>query len=82
MVSIRHNNLRLVIYPNDHGPPHVHVVGPDFEVKVDLHSLEIMSTRQPRIKVSSAKRARARRAVASEQALLWKLWRAMHETTI
>jgi hypothetical protein len=36
MASLRYQNLRLVIYPNDHGPPHVHVVGPGFEVKVNL----------------------------------------------
>ena len=27
-------NLRIVIYPNDHLPPHVHVIGPDGEVRV------------------------------------------------
>jgi len=36
MSSIRVNALRLVIYPNDHGPPHVHVLGPGWELKVRL----------------------------------------------
>jgi hypothetical protein len=27
---------RVVIYPNDHGPPHVHVLGPGWEMKVRL----------------------------------------------
>jgi hypothetical protein len=36
MSSIRVNALRLVIYPNDHGPPHVHVLDPGWELKVRL----------------------------------------------
>ena len=36
MSSIRVNALRLVIYPNDHGPPHVHGLGPGWELKVRL----------------------------------------------
>ena len=36
MAAIRVNALRLVIYPNDHGPPHVHVMGPGWELKVRL----------------------------------------------
>lgn len=30
-------NLRVVIYPNDHRPAHVHVVGPDGEAVFILH---------------------------------------------
>jgi hypothetical protein len=36
MASMRVKSLRLVIYPNDHGPPHVHVLGPGWEMKVRL----------------------------------------------
>lgn len=28
--------LRIVVYPNDHGPPHVHVLGRDWSVKIEL----------------------------------------------
>jgi len=28
---IRFNRYRVVIYPNDHRPAHVHVIGPDVE---------------------------------------------------
>jgi hypothetical protein len=41
---LRWKNLRFCIYPRDHGPPHVHVVGPDglnFRVSlIDLRTLE------------------------------------------
>lgn len=30
-------SLRVVIYPNDHRPAHVHVVGPDCEAVFNLH---------------------------------------------
>jgi hypothetical protein len=29
--------LRVVIYPNDHVPEHVHVIGPDCEAVFELH---------------------------------------------
>lgn len=34
--SIRYQQLRLVIYPNDHPPPHTHIIGPGWEMRVRL----------------------------------------------
>ena len=33
----RIDGLRVVIYPNDHRPAHVHVIGGDSEAVFDLH---------------------------------------------
>ncbi len=33
-------NLKLYIYPKDHDPPHVHVVGPDCEARFYILSLK------------------------------------------
>jgi Domain of unknown function (DUF4160) len=33
---LRFRGLRVVIYTNDHWPPHVHVVGPGREAKIAL----------------------------------------------
>jgi hypothetical protein len=33
-------NLRVVIYPKDHEPAHVHVIGPDAEAKFELKNLD------------------------------------------
>lgn len=33
---LRLGGLRVVIYPNDHRPAHVHVIGPDGEAVFDL----------------------------------------------
>ena len=32
--------LRVVIYPNDHRPAHVHVIGADYEMVFHLHCPE------------------------------------------
>jgi hypothetical protein len=34
---LRIGGLRVVIYPNDHSPEHVHVIGPDREAVFELH---------------------------------------------
>jgi Domain of unknown function (DUF4160) len=34
---LRLGALRVTIYPNDHRPAHVHVIGPDREAVFDLH---------------------------------------------
>lgn len=33
-------NLQIRVYPKDHNPPHVHVVGPEAEAKFKLDNLE------------------------------------------
>ncbi len=37
---LRFDGLRVVIYPNDHSPEHVHVIGPDCEAVFELHCPE------------------------------------------
>jgi len=34
---LRFGGLRVVIYPNDHAPGHVHVIGADCEAVFELH---------------------------------------------
>lgn len=34
---LRLDGLRVVIYPNDHSPAHVHVIGADCEAVFELH---------------------------------------------
>jgi hypothetical protein len=78
MVSIKHKKLRLVIYPNDHDPAHVHVVGPDYEVRVNLFNLKLMSTKQTINKVKRSDRIEAIKAVINERQQLLKIWRETH----
>lgn len=37
---LRMGDLRVVIYPNDHRPAHVHVIGSDGEAVFNLHCPE------------------------------------------
>jgi Domain of unknown function (DUF4160) len=37
---LRIGNLRVVIYPNDHRPAHVHVIGPEHEALFYLNCLK------------------------------------------
>lgn len=34
---LRIDGLRVVVYPNDHWPEHIHVLGPDREAVFELH---------------------------------------------
>jgi Domain of unknown function (DUF4160) len=38
MASIKAGSLRLVVYSDDHPPPHAHVLGPGWEIRVELAS--------------------------------------------
>lgn len=39
---LRFWNLRVVIHTKDHKPAHIHVVGPDGEVKFELGSWDVL----------------------------------------
>lgn len=36
-------NLRIMVYTNDHDPAHIHVIGPDGEVRFNLKTWETLS---------------------------------------
>ena len=38
-------NLRVVVYPKDHSPPHFHVLGPDQEAKFGLDAVDCFYSR-------------------------------------
>lgn len=42
---LRFRNIRIFIYPKDHGPPHVHAVGPEAEAKFRIDDLECFFSR-------------------------------------
>lgn len=44
-VIVKFKNIKFYIYPNDHGNPHVHIIGPGAEAKVFIESLEVISSR-------------------------------------
>lgn len=61
--------FRIVMYFDDHNPPHVHVVGPDFAAKLRLSDQEVIAGNIPG-KVEK----RAARYVAENIIQLARLW--------
>ena len=42
---LRTRNLKVKVYPKDHGPPHIHVTGPDQEAKFRIHDLKCLKAK-------------------------------------
>jgi hypothetical protein len=71
---LREAGLRFVVYPNDHEPAHVHVIGPDWEAVVNL-----IDGRLREAIGSGEREARlAVRLVAKRRELLLDAWRRLH----
>ena len=43
----RLNNCNVYVHPGDHAPPHFHALGPDWEVVLDIQTLEIRKGSAP-----------------------------------
>lgn len=71
---LRIDGLRVVIYPNDHSPPHVHVIGPGWVVVIVLAEPAVREA----IGCSEADARRALDLVADHQAALMEAWRRHH----
>ena len=77
MPSIRDGSLRWVVYPNDHPPPHTHVIGPGWEIRIEL-------TQPPSLlSVAGAPKAgeMAKALIGTAQRLvqLRSLWSTLHD---
>ena len=42
-VVLKTKNLKIKIYPKDHRPPHVHILGPGVSAKIEIESLECIA---------------------------------------
>lgn len=75
----REDGFRIVIYPNDHLPRHVHIFRGDGEVIIQLGS----ETEAPMIDqiygdISNRDIAKALRLVQTHQMKLLELWKSIH----
>jgi hypothetical protein len=77
MARIKDNGLNLVVYPNDHLPPHVHVLGPGWEVRMSISGkIELMTiTGNPKLQEI----ALAAEVVSRNRNELKKIWRSLHD---
>ena len=71
---LRVAGLRVVIYPNDHPPAHVHVLGPGWVVVIDLIELHIREV----IGCDEREARRVLRLVAGHRQALLHAWRRIH----
>jgi hypothetical protein len=69
----RAGRVQFRIYYNDHPPPHVHVIAPDFDVVVDLGTLKMRDLRG-----READGPRAVALVMDRQTMLFGEWQKIH----
>lgn len=67
---IKTGSLRIMIYPGDHDPPHVHVVGQGAEARFRLDNLECYYSRG----FSSRSVKRIEVFIKDNLDLLWEAW--------
>jgi hypothetical protein len=78
---LRQQGFRVVIYPNDHLPSHVHVLKGDGEVRIDLGNEELPPTLMTISgDISDKDVAKALYLVKENQAALLVKWREIHES--
>lgn len=77
MSSIRAKQLRLVIYPNDHPPPHAHVIGPGWEIRIELSHPPALMTIAGKPKTTEI--AAALMATAEHLSELRTLWSELYD---
>ena len=71
---LRSGGLRVVIYPNDHPPAHVHVLGPGWVVVINLIGPVVHEV----INCSEREARRALRLITSHKAELMDVWNRLH----
>lgn len=77
MARIKDNGLNLVVYPNDHLPPHVHVLGPGWEVRILICGKSELMTITGNPKLQEI--ALAAEVVSRNRNELKKIWRSLHD---
>lgn len=63
-------NMKVIVFPKDHFPPHVHVWSPEAEAKFDMRSWECIESYG--FTANSLKRIR--QYLKEREATLWEAW--------
>jgi hypothetical protein len=71
---LRIDGLRVVIYPNDHPPAHVHVLGPGWMVVINLLTPEVRDI----VGCDQRQADRVLRLIAGHRSALMDAWRLLH----
>ena len=73
---IKQDGFRVVIWPNDHLPPHVHVFKSDAEVKITLIESNVFNVEG---KISNKDLVKALNLVIEHKVELLERWKEIHE---
>lgn len=71
-----YRNIKVMVYLKDHLPPHVHVIGPGFEVLVRLDTLEAKSKSAP-MRIQKL----ASELVRKNLQICWERWNEINDET-
>ncbi|QDZ39388.1 DUF4160 domain-containing protein [Euhalothece natronophila Z-M001] len=74
---LREQGYRIVIYPNDHQPAHVHVLKAGGEIKVDISKLDEIQVIEV-VKMKNKEALTALNLVIKNQKLLLSKWEEIH----
>jgi hypothetical protein len=72
-------SLRVVIYPNDHRPAHVHVIGKDREAVFKLNCPEGTPELRENYGFSASELSKIRAALTAKTAYLCAEWSRIHD---
>lgn len=75
---VREDGLSIRIFPNDHAPPHVHVVGASGVARIAIGSSDERPSLLTVVGMTRADATRALRLVARYQALCLRRWGEIH----
>ena len=76
--ALRAHGLRFVIWPNDHGPPHLHVYSADAEATILLGEPGGYPGLLENRRMGRRDVARALQAVLEHQSMFLRRWREIH----
>ena len=76
MAAIFLGHLKLVVYGNDHPPPHTHVLGPGWEIRIELSNPPSLMSIGGSCKRQDV--AKALLATAAHLTELQLFWSALH----
>jgi hypothetical protein len=75
---LRIGALRVAVYPNDHRPPHVHVIGQDHEAVFTLNRASGSVILRENYGFSPRDLVRIERALVENLAALLSAWESIH----
>jgi Domain of unknown function (DUF4160) len=75
---LRVDGLRIVIWPNDHTPPHVHVFSAEAEATIELGEAGRHPRLRENLRMKPAVLTKALQAVFDHQEMLMQKWREIH----